>query len=730
MEETTSAFSEILAKSNPRQTLDEHTRQCLRCLGKFLQAFDVPLKRVAKLIGASRKELESRLFATVYLHDIGKANCFFQRRIRGGSRNSAEPPHPLISLPFLLGSAPPITVSGSNLSLEALAGFSHHTPFHAALYTDWRSDFGEVVLPEAYDFYRRLPEVHQQFLGRIYPFQLKDPCFRRSDTILGSLMNSLLYAASEIRDVFAVFEGALHYADWLASGGYEDWPYQIEDLKKNVYSDSKFSNGLRSFQENAGRTDGHYIVSAPTGSGKTEAALLWSSRKPSRLIYLLPTRTTSNAMFRRLERYAPGKVGLSHGTAALVLSERFSYNRTLFHTVRLQSAAWMFPATVTTVDQLLLAQFNWLHWEMLEIGQWKSSVVVDEIHCYEPYTLALLLIALEQVINNGGRVCAMSATLPDFMRCRIEQILPGTLTEQIGDLTDPRHRLVLQQGALYDCLDLAIKDAERGKLVLIVANTVDDAVALYRAVEPRFSREQRLLFHSRFIERHRRHREAKLSELKRGTGFIAITTQIVEVSLDLDFDVLYTELAPVDALAQRMGRVNRYGDPKRSPAEIHVYMEPSRKAERVYDEATLGLLSKAKSILREGTVTQDDLLRWVNDQYPAKDWGAKLEEQVAKARGNLSCLRNKLWQIQTVQLNEDQALEAIVRTRPESLPSVEIVPSCFRERVVEDLNRGCSEVRLEYQVRVPVYLAKRRSFDANNGIMWGEVSYDDDYGVT
>ena len=131
MANTQSTLSEILAKSNPRQTLIEHSREAVEHLLHFTIIFSSQIKNVAETAGISEDELCSRLFAAVWLHDIGKASCDFQARINGES-NVLGVPHALLSTPFVLAAMPPM----DNRPYEGAAIMSHHTPYYGGLYGD------------------------------------------------------------------------------------------------------------------------------------------------------------------------------------------------------------------------------------------------------------------------------------------------------------------------------------------------------------------------------------------------------------------------------------------------------------------------------------------------------------------------------------------------------------------------------------------------------------------
>ena len=143
------------------------------------------------------------------------------------------------------------------------------------------------------------------------------------------------------------------------------------------------------------------IAIAPTGSGKTEASLLWAlaalqRRRGGKLLYLLPTMVTANSIFSRLEDYfGQGNVGLSHSTASLLLEDEREDHESIRNA--LFDRSFMLPATVATVDQLLASGFNSGKWTLIEANAANSVIVIDEIHAYDAWTLGLVIATIRRL---------------------------------------------------------------------------------------------------------------------------------------------------------------------------------------------------------------------------------------------------------------------------------------------------------------------------------------------
>lgn len=738
MENGPSTLFEVLAKSAPPQTLLEHSREAIDHLCRFVAAFDRQVEYVAAVTKMRKAELLSRLFAAVWLHDIGKANKNFQEAIRGNKRSTGVP-HSLLSVPFVMAAVPPF----QGIPLEAIAVLGHHTPYYAGLHGNRILDLRPLYLWDAARaLYERLPEEHLRVLGRPYPFSLTEPREWNSHAIVSSLRQLVSdYPPTVIRALYGLSEAAIHYSDWLSSGHRSDWVYGLEGLAKQVQAgiDNRRQTAGNTFasriapgiQSRATVTEGHLILSAPTGSGKTEAALLWAGQQSqTRLLYVLPTRVTSNAMYERVKGYVGDLAGLTHGTAGLVIGEEQAWQQDAFTSKMLYSSTLMQPATVATVDQLLLSKFNWLHWELAETNAAQSAVIFDEIHAYDLFTLGLILNAARELATRGTRLCFMSATMPNFLRKAIAQVL-----KPFGDCTwvdcpeageEQRHSLCVRDRPLSAVIPEIVAAYERGQKVLVAVNAVDAACEIYQALKLKLPPPDVMLFHGRFIEMHRQEREHRIVEAeKRSGGFVAVVTQVVEVSLDIDYDVMFTQVAPVDALVQRFGRVNRKGVKGLVPI---VVTRADERSNKVYGEAVLRVAWELLcGVQHARPVKQSEVLSWVECQYPEADWLPRALQEAEQAARRVREVRNKLWQIQTLHFPEHgDALWRLAQSRREQFPSIEIVPECFR-REVETCRHPAQ--RLNFVARVPAYLVRRRTYDPELGILFGDVSYDDDLGV-
>jgi len=649
------------------------------------------------------ESLRQKVILACALHDIGKATEDFQEYIRGRRRKAF--PHALASFPFVLLAEGLLNQQqGANLhALEATgAVLTHHSPLGPRLYLGYQgsrvtfheslpeflvqlwdllAQYGIDSLPDVSSFWRSLQDLLQSAPADLLESVLEVEGSRHS-------LRGLLRLQQVER--FSQVKAALHLADWLASAQQPDT--RILFLQNGSRATGQYTRQLeplREFQKRAKCASNEAVLwlRAPTGTGKTEALLLWAG-DTERLIYLLPTQATTNAMWRRLRCiYGDDAVALAHGRAAYMLrmeSDEDPLDARLFGSVFAR------PVVVATLDQYLLAHLHGRHWEERRTLARRATVVLDEIHAYEPYTLGLLLEALNRELP--VRLALASATLPNPLL----QLFPeGHLVEAEEDLWQRRrHHVQLQQGSLLvEGIQQARDFARQGLRVLVVANTVADAQALYEQLQT--TGLTCTLLHARFAFRDRKRKEEQVTRPQPGSIFIA--TQVVEVSLDISYDVLLTEVAPIDALVQRMGRVNRRGD--NPPAPVLIYMNCSEGARRIYGQ---DVLERSLEILQTLTEkpTDKELAQATHQLYEyvlnTEAWQQELQE----GRQTLDELQRILG-CYTIDLTDEQ-LRARFTTR-RGMISVEVLPQSYVQEALQLKEQGQGWRLPELLVPVPVY---------------------------
>lgn len=475
----------------------------------------------------------------------------------------------------------------------------------------------------------------------------------------------------------------------------------------------RLSRGLEPHQAECAQAVGHGLLVAPTGSGKTEAALLWAARQreesagKSALFYMLPYRASLNAMRARIPGYglSDDDVVLQHSSSTTALytmlqSKGYTAEKAVRAAARERDLARLMtaPVRVMTPYQLLRGVFGLKGHEAMLTDAAGGLYILDELHAYDIDRLALLLAMLEHLTRDlGARLFAMSATFPAVLEEALEQIVGGNL-QRISATRDTltrfvRHRLCLSESDLLgpEMVAEILGRYERGEAVLVVATTVARAQTLFDELHAHAGEVVRLL-HGRFTSGDRAAKERELAEAL-GTGvsrtggeagMILVSTQVVEVSLDVDFDVLFTDPAPVEALIQRFGRVNR--GMRGGLRDVVIATGGAMDGCHVYQP---WMVSHAIEILRghDGRAIQEEMVQaWVDAAYaPIRgQWQRRLED--------------KMNELRTAVIGANHPLtsnEKLARLFDDLFDGCEVIPACYW-----DAYRRCRE---EEPLRAPFY---------------------------
>lgn len=353
------------------------------------------------------------------------------------------------------------------------------------------------------------------------------------------------------------------------------------------------------------------VIEAPTGIGKTEAALYaanWLSRQTGvdGLYIAMPTQATTNQMFTRAGEYLRRAFPDEAVNYQLIHSQ--SDLNVLYQDLKTtgrrdgnesgpiaiewfghRKRALLSRFATGTVDQALLSILKVRHFFVRLYGLSHRVVIFDEIHAYDTYMSVLFDRLLEWLKALGSPVILLSATLPASTRNRLlktvmtEAVRYPRATLQYADgtvrtvaLPAPDERVVRLESIPGDgqaLLDVLMAGLEDGGCAAVVCNTVREAQEMlhWLADSGVFSSEELLLFHAQFPPQWRDGIERSVVERfgKRGdrpARAVLVATQVIEQSLDLDFDMMVTATAPIDLLIQRMGRLHRH--PRERPGNL------------------------------------------------------------------------------------------------------------------------------------------------------------------
>ena len=608
-----SSITDIAEKTEEKQkTLKEHHKDIVTCAEMFFLEY-----------GEYFTEKEKKLVVEACrIHDLGKVNLVFQamlcpklaEKFHIDVRKTQQIPHGFLSA---------VTISLDEFDdLSELFSDKDFGPFITAVYYhhDREDHYNSPAIRKYAEKYymKQIEEYLNRKIRKLNCSNLDDLLFRNN-----------VYTGKYIPDSnawkeYLLIKGLLNKFDYTVSAGYENAESAIDlHEKKLVKNIEKFLNGkeLRPAQKFMKMNrDKNLIVIAPTGSGKTEASLLWMNGEKS--FYTLPLKVSSNAIYLRIkENYEYKDVALLHSDAMAVYLREYNGNEDIGEKYE-RSKMLSQPLTVCTIDQLFRFVYRALGTEIFAATLKYSKLVLDEIQAYEPRVIATIIYGLKMIQEMGGKFAIITATFPPVLKYFMEQyglvegkqyIFKDFTGKEYQVEKYPRHKVEIRHSEMN--LD-EIRLRGKNRKVLVICNTVSKAQKLYKKLEG----ENVWLLHSKYIRRDRAFLERKIMGFSEsGESGIWITTQIVEASLDIDFDILYTEMCTADSLLQRMGRCNRKGRYCPNEANIVVFdnrngvSEGKRRSvyeDKLYDRS-LELLSKYEHIL----FSEDKKTAYMNEVY-------------------------------------------------------------------------------------------------------------------
>jgi len=633
------------AKSNGIK-LHDHTRHVCEAARQLLERLPLTAEQKAYWLPV--------LTACAVLHDIGKAHKYFQENLRH-KRSKYAIRHEIMSL----GICSTFLTGLTNEQLFAIA--THHKGVSDGMDTGRLSsaikeDITERYIPGDAELLKQMP-LFLSFWGKHFEVELplktpeseSLPSIQLPDEIydlLDKKEQKKRYRDAQKRLQLAEHRALLIAADHIGSARKED---AIPSWVRLEHSMVAAGFELRAFQKKLLSWIGDVLLYAPTGSGKTEAALCWliANQEPNaRFLYLLPYTASINAMTKRLEKI----FGREHVTALhsktldffyerleedepsyeenniqVSDAERHQANYEKSQSYRQLSKELFYQVKVATPHQLLRFALMGKGWEMGLFDFRKACIVVDEFHAYEPLLTGLLLATLRLLKSPyfNAKILLMSATIPRFLEeLIVEKLFDGDKSKLHSPAyADPSDRMILgrKRHRIYcqenQSIDMQVSNIEtllnEGKKVLVVVNNVSTCQAIFEKIT--FDGPKRML-HSGFHQLDRKEIEKEIIQIEQDKihPFLLVATQAVEVSLDIDYDVAFIENAPIDALIQRLGRVNRKGAKDIVP--IYLFQKILGKTP-FYDQNILEKTWQTLLTLKEQSLSESDLVEACNKVY-------------------------------------------------------------------------------------------------------------------
>ena len=600
-------------KAKPNKSIIEHTNDLLDVLEILWNLGYIKEERIYELIQK----------ACIY-HDIGKINKEFQKRVKNKGikfDENKEVAHNVLSLYFIDESK---FNNKEDYLIVSNAVVNHHDYCDIGLAIREKSDIIENLL-EGLD--------HKK-VKKVIPAKI----------------------ASISQDIDAIkIKGYLHKCDYSASSGYTA-EYENNFLEKsleNVLNKWKLDNQDASWNELQQycieNKNENIMAIAQTGMGKTEAGLLWISDNKG--FFILPIRTAINAIYDRTKKYISSyggnleeQLGLLHSSSLeylLLQSEDDKYDdkdeyidkKEYKEIIEYEKIAKQLslPINVSTIDQLFDFVYKYPAYELKLTTLSYSKIVIDEIQMYGPDLLAYLVYGLERIVEQGGKVAILTATLPPFVKELLSKNIKFKIKEDGFTDNSKRHNLKILDKRI-DSNDICDKYEENEKLnksnkILVVCNSITQAQNLYEEISNILGNENLHILHSKFIKCERLSKESEIiefgktykdnksNELDKQSG-IWISTSIVEASLDIDFDYLFTELQDLNSLFQRLGRCNRKGKKDSSENNCYIYTQIDERSfingNRGYIDKDIFELSKEAISLWEGQISEKEKIELIN----------------------------------------------------------------------------------------------------------------------
>ena len=388
------------------------------------------------------------------------------------------------------------------------------------------------------------------YLKLHYGIETKIPTLDRCKEIL------YYYATLELESGYSEYRGLCMMADHMASA-FEDDTERIIQLSKlyktpdiSFYTSKNEKYPLSLIESDA--TKKHTFCTAPCGCGKTNFMM---KRCTKRIFYVLPYQASINAMQKRIqkditEEYSVGIKHASYKTLSFIDDD----TKTL-------SNLFGLPVKVMTPFQIMPIIFRLKGYEAIIMDMKGQDVILDEIHTYadKNRTCVIELIKILKEIGCNLHIC--TATMPSSLKDIIIGILGKEDTQVVElskDIMSTFNRHIVHTSEMFD-YDEIIKRYKNGEKVLIVKNQIKAAISTYLYLKMNYDNLKIMLIHSSFERGRRAELETILMDEFNGKNepCIVVSTQVVEVSIDINFDVMFTDCSDIMSLIQRFGRINR-----------------------------------------------------------------------------------------------------------------------------------------------------------------------------
>ena len=632
----------LLAK--PDEYLMQHTENTLKVFSSIKNAyFEVPEI-------CSVPNFWEHLFYSLFFHDFGKGASGFQNALKDGNYWNYR--HEILSASFI--SSLDDIFSEEDIKSIGMCIITHHKDLNdLSRYDTYKNvnlesyieklDELKPNFDELIEYMELIPSLSKKYLG----YELKIPKKITFNELINPFDNVIYDYEDDIDDgnysrlqgIYGIFlKGFMNACDHLASGG------QYEVLNGVSIANLLNFTNLRTTQEISSKTKGSAFLIAPTGSGKTEASLLWAENNQNdiyskRLFYMLPYTASINAMYERLSQLLENEnlVGLIHGKSSYFIYKLLTNDIEDVKKIKNLTKKIYRPYKILTPFQIIKYLFGVKGFEMGLSELTNSLIIIDEVHAYDSRTTCLLLESCKFLKENlNADIFIMSATLPTFLKNLFEEELSINNMIQLSNNeldTFTRHKVNVIENHIENYCDVILNDINDGKKVLIVCNTVDKSQKIFKWFREK-NIENSTLLHGKFILKDREEIERKLNDLD-----LLIGTQAIEVSLDIDYDVVYTEPAPFDALIQRFGRVNRRGWSENIVKPVNIFTYGSDNDKFIYNQE---IVKKTLDKLKDVDLLKESIIQGILDDIYGDGFSDKDQETFDEVKDSFESVTTNL----------------------------------------------------------------------------------------
>ena len=731
-------------KINPKLKVYEYVKNIYyakpdKTLAQHNEELHIQKKKLIDLGYINDNKIIELLEYSIEFHDIGKINSEFQVRVKENKKFdiSKEVAHNILSIHFIDKKD---YDDKNDYESIAYAVFYHHR-FGNGDNDSIRADENTKKIIE--NLLSKLEEKGIKVIKKISP-SLKLPNLHtdRNIKLLGLLMK----------------------CDHSASGGYEiEYPNDfLEDALNNLLNEFKEKdksadwNDMQKFcKEN---NDKNIIAIADTGMGKTEGGFLWGGN--NKIFFVLPLRTAINAMYKRFDEVIikgenkEERVGLLHSNSLeyylnnkkeLVIDDKdekemdiLEYNKRGKHL--------SLPVTICTPDQIFNFILKYKGYESKLATLSYSKIILDEMQMYDASLLAAVIFGITKIIEMGGKIAIVTATFPPIIEYFLNKYLMKDNKNIIKDLDKPeeiveepifikkkftnnekiRHNIVLiddEIGIEHILWQFRKnkKENKKSNKILVICNTIKKAQEIYLKLKEEDDLKDKInMLHSNFIREDREEKEKEILDFGKtefdGEG-IWISTSLVEASLDIDFDYLFTELQDLNSLFQRFGRCNRKGKKSVDEANCFIYLKIEDKYLKekgskygfidkdIYENSKKGLENYCKVISKdeiENSEEYNELFKNYSKQINEGDKIKLIEENLSfenLKESNFVDEFEKTYEKYQRILNSDENSQDDLKLR--DIQSVTVIPYNIYEKneenikelikKIEDKNLGLEE---------------------------------------